>query len=113
MNPAGLLAKLGKTKASIVIGDFDDTNSIETALDGVESAYLVTPSSINAKAQQIRFAALAAAANVKHLVKLLQLATNEASPVRFLRYHGVVEGRIRELGLAYTFLRPNLYFQGS
>jgi uncharacterized protein YbjT (DUF2867 family) len=106
------VARLGNTSASIVIGDFDDASSIAAALDGVDRAYLVTPSSINAEAQQIRFAELAAAANVKHLVKLSQLAANEASPVRFLRYHATVERRIRELGIGYTFLRPNLYFQG-
>jgi uncharacterized protein YbjT (DUF2867 family) len=31
--------------------------------------------------------------------------------VRFLRYHASVERAIRESGLAYTFLRPNLYMQ--
>ena len=41
-----------------------------------------------------------------------QLAADEASPVRFLRYHAAVERRIRELGIGYAFLRPNLYFQG-
>jgi uncharacterized protein YbjT (DUF2867 family) len=106
------VARLGNTSASIVIGDFDDTNSIAAAFDGVNSAYLVTLSSSNAEAQQIRFAELAAAAGVKHLVKLSQFAANEASPVRFLRYHASVERRIRELGIGYTFLRPNLYFQG-
>jgi uncharacterized protein YbjT (DUF2867 family) len=55
---------------------------------------------------------LAAAAGVAHLVKLSQLASHEASPVRFLRYHASVERRIRELGIGFTFLRPNLYFQG-
>ena len=106
------VARLGNPSALIVIGDFDDANSVAAALDGVNSAYLVTPSSINAEAQQIRFAELAAAAGVKHLVKLSQLAADEASPVRFLRYHAAVERRIRELGIGYTFLRPNLYFQG-
>lgn len=105
-------ARLGKTGASVVIGNFDDEDSIRTALDGVESAYLVTPSSSEAEAQQIRFAELAAAAGVRHLVKLSQLAANEASPVRFLHYHAAIERRIRELGIGYTFLRPNLYFQG-
>lgn len=46
------------------------------------------------------------------MVKLSQLAADEASPVRFLRYHAAVTRRIRELGLAFTFLRPNLYLQG-
>jgi uncharacterized protein YbjT (DUF2867 family) len=105
-------ARLGRTSASIVLGDFDDADSIVAALDGVDSAYLVTPSSIHAEAQQIRFAELAAAANLRHLVKLSQFAADEASPVRFLRYHAVVERRIRELKLGYTFLRPNLFFQG-
>ena len=81
-------------------------------LEGVDSAYLVTPSSSRAESQQIQFAELAAAAKVRHVVKLSQLAADEASPVRFLRYHAAVERRIRELGIGYTFLRPNLYFQG-
>ena len=60
----------------------------------------------------MRFAELAAAAGVEQLVKLSQFAASEASPVRFLRYHAAVERRIRELGIGYTFLRPNLYLQG-
>jgi uncharacterized protein YbjT (DUF2867 family) len=55
---------------------------------------------------------LAAAAGIRHVVKLSQFAADEASPVRFLRYHAAVELRIRELGIGFTFLRPNLYFQG-
>jgi uncharacterized protein YbjT (DUF2867 family) len=60
----------------------------------------------------VRFAEPAAAAGVGLLVKLSQFAAEEASPVRFLRYHAAVERRIRELGVGFTFLRPNLYFQG-
>ena len=85
---------------------------LKVALEGVTRAYLVTPSSPDAEAQQLRFVELAAAAGVTHLVKLSQLAADEASPVRFLRYHAAVERRIRELGIGFTFLRPNLYFQG-
>jgi uncharacterized protein YbjT (DUF2867 family) len=33
-------------------------------------------------------------------------------PGRFQRYHAVVERHIRESGLPYTFLRPNLFMQG-
>jgi uncharacterized protein YbjT (DUF2867 family) len=93
-------------------GQLRDPRSLEAALDGVTRAYLVTPSSPDAEAQQVRFAELAAAAGVGRLVKLSQFAADEASPVRFLRYHAAVERRIRELGIGFTFLRPNLYFQG-
>jgi uncharacterized protein YbjT (DUF2867 family) len=43
---------------------------------------------------------------------LSQLAADQHSPVRFLRYHAAVEQHVRDLGIPYTFLRPNLFFQG-
>jgi uncharacterized protein YbjT (DUF2867 family) len=49
---------------------------------------------------------------LKHIVKLSQFAASEDSPVRFLRYHAAVEHAIQDSGIAYTFLRPNLYMQG-
>jgi uncharacterized protein YbjT (DUF2867 family) len=106
------VARLGSTSASVVMADFDDAGAVAAALDGVTSAYLVTPSSAEAETQQTRFAELAAAAGLEHLVKLSQFAADVSSPVRFLRYHAAVEQRIRGLGIGYTFLRPNLYFQG-
>jgi uncharacterized protein YbjT (DUF2867 family) len=106
------IERLGPTSAAVVVADFDDPAGIAAALKGVSHAYLVTPSTSAAEAQQIRFAELAAEAGLERLVKLSQLAATEDSPVRFLRYHAAVERRIRELGLGFTFLRPNLYFQG-
>jgi len=104
--------RVGANPESAVVADFDDPDSLVAAVHGVARAYLVTPSSEAAEAQQTRFAEIAANAGVEHLVKLSQYAADEASPVRFLRYHAAVERRIRELGLGFTFLRPNLYFQG-
>jgi uncharacterized protein YbjT (DUF2867 family) len=98
--------------AAVAVADFDDLESIAAALHGTARAYLVTPSSERAEAQQKRFADLAAKAGVGHLVVLSQLAADEQSPVRFLRYHAAVERHVRDLGIGYTFLRPNLFFQG-
>jgi uncharacterized protein YbjT (DUF2867 family) len=98
--------------ATPVVADFDDPRAVAAALAGVDRAYLVTPSSERAEAQQMRFAELAAAAGVRHLVKLSQFAAAADSPVRFLRYHAAVEQHIRGLGIGWTFLRPNLYLQG-
>jgi len=96
----------------VAVADFDDPASVAAALDGAGRAYLVTPSSERAEAQQRRFADLAVQAGVRHLVVLSQLAADEQSPVRFLRYHAAVERHVRDLGIAWTFLRPNLFFQG-
>jgi uncharacterized protein YbjT (DUF2867 family) len=97
---------------AVAVADFDDPESIAAALRGTARAYLVTPSSERAEAQQKRFADLAVKAGVGHLVVLSQLAADEQSPVRFLRYHAAVERHVRDLGIGYTFLRPNLFFQG-
>jgi uncharacterized protein YbjT (DUF2867 family) len=105
-------ARVAQGSASPVVADFDDRVSLEAALNGVTRAYLVTPSSAAAQEQQIRFAEVATQAGVTHIVLLSQYASDENSPVRFLRYHAAVERRIRELGIGFTFLRPNLFFQG-
>ena len=107
-------ADRGKLQAGVevVVADFNETAAVAAALEGAERAYLVTPSSAQAEEQQKRFADLAAKAGTRHLVVLSQLGSEDHSPVRFLRYHAAVEQHVRELGIAYTFLRPNLYFQG-
>jgi len=104
--------RLSAPAASLAVADFDDDAAVAAAVRGVSRAYLVTPSSEQAEDQQVRFVEQAARAGVRHVVLLSQLGAAEDSPVRFLRYHAVVERRIGELGLGATFLRPNLYFQG-
>jgi len=96
----------------VAVGDFDDPLSLAAALNGAGRVYLVTPSSERAEEQQRRFAGLAVRAGAGHLVVLSQLGARKDSPVRFLRYHAAVEEHVRGLGIAYTFLRPNLFFQG-
>lgn len=100
------------TGVELVAGDFADPASLTRALTDVDAAYLVTPSSAEAEAHQLRFVELAQRAGVKHIVKLSQLAAHAESPVRFLRYHAVVEQKLRSSGMTFTMLRPNLYFQG-
>jgi uncharacterized protein YbjT (DUF2867 family) len=98
--------------AEVVIGDFDKAESLGDALQGVERAFLLTNSSERAEGQQTNFVDLARRAGVRHIVKQSQWAASPDSPVRFLRYHATVEQKIRESGMTYTFLRPNLFMQG-
>lgn len=95
-----------------VFGDFDDQASLDAALQGIERAFLLTNSTERAESQQLSFVAAAKRAGVKHIVKLSQLHAAADSPVRFLRYHAAVEETIRNSGMAFTFLRPNLFMQG-
>lgn len=105
-----LMANLPQVE--IAVGDLSDGDSLVPALQGVEKAFLLTNSSEHAEELQLNFVNAAYKAGVKHIVKLSQLAAEDNSPVRFLRYHAAVENRIQELRMDYTFLRPNLFMQG-
>lgn len=107
--PARTLAALPGVE--VVAGDFNDAASVAIALVGIERAFLFTNSTAQAETQQLAFVELARQAGVRHLVKQSQWAVAAGSPVRFLRYHAAVEAAIRASGLAYTFLRPNLFMQ--
>lgn len=98
--------------AELVLGDFNDKGSLENALTGIDKAFLLTNSSEYAQQQQLRFVDAAVKSGVEHIVKLSQWAADEHSPVRFLRYHAVVEQHIRRSNIKFTFLRPNLFMQG-
>lgn len=98
-----------RTGIEFVSADFDELASIRRALEGVEQAFLVTPSSEKVEAQQISFVEAAKAAGVRNLVYLSQLHAAKDSPVRFLRYHAVVEEAINSSGMTFTHLRPNLF----
>jgi len=98
--------------ADITEGNFNDPGSLENALKGIEKAFLLTNSSELAEQQQSTFVDIAQKTGLKHMVKLSQWAADIHSPVRFLRYHAAIENQIRESGMAYTFLRPNLFMQG-
>jgi uncharacterized protein YbjT (DUF2867 family) len=103
---------VGLPQTEIAVGDLSDSESLEQALQGIEKVFLLTNSSEYAEELQLNFVNAAYKAGVKHIVKLSQLAADNESPVRFLRYHAAVENRIKELGMDYTFLRPNLFMQG-
>ena len=96
----------------IVEGNFDAPQTIRAALEGMERAFLLTPSSENAEKQQLSFVDTARQCGLKHIVKLSQLDADPNSSARFLRYHAAVEQAIQSSGLTYTFLRPNLFMQG-
>ncbi|QNL52475.1 SDR family oxidoreductase [Olivibacter sp. SDN3] len=98
--------------AEIVLADFNDSASLEKALEGIKHAFLLTDSSEHTEQLQLNFVTMAKKAGLEHLVKLSQLHAAKDSPVRFLRYHAQVEEAIENSGMVYTFLRPNLFMQG-
>ena len=101
----------GKPGVTSTEGDFDDPASLGRALEGVDRAFLLTNSTERTEAQQTAFVEAARAQGVGHVVYLSQLAADQRSPVRFLRYHGAVEAALMNSSVGWTFVRPNLILQ--
>lgn len=105
-------SEIADLNIEVVEGNFDQPETLLSAMAGVDRAFLLTNSSERAEAQQLAFVDAARQSGVKHIVKLSQFAADANSPVRFLRYHAAVEAAIQASGIVYTFLRPNLFMQG-
>jgi len=60
----------GVARVEIVEGDFDDSKSVERALNGVEKAFLLTNSSERAEVQQCTFMDIARRSGLALIVKL-------------------------------------------
>ena len=104
--------KIDLPGVELVAGDFGRPETFEPALKGIDRLFLLIPSSSEVEAQQRSFVDAAKRSQVRHIVKLSQLGADPKSSGRFQRYHGAVENYIRDSGLAFTFLRPNLFMQG-
>ena len=90
-----------------VSGDFDDSDSVERAVDGVSTVVLVSPA---VPAQEIAVIDAAVRAGVTHVVKASSKASPN-SPVERRRGQSIIEQHLRESGIGWTLLRSNAYQQ--
>jgi len=105
----GKLATLGMG-VELVLGDFDDRDSISEALDGCDDAFLVTQDSERQVEQEVSFAKLAASRGVNHIVKLSSSDAGQR-PYAWSVAHAEIEEQIATLGISYSFIRPHFFMQ--
>ena len=97
-------------EAAQVIADFADKASLQKALQGIETVFLVCspiPQLVELESNVIEAATQAA---VRHIV--LNSALGAADyPKSFPSWHRKVEDKLQASGLGYTILRPNTFMQ--
>ncbi|MFN8281756.1 MAG: SDR family oxidoreductase [Chitinophagales bacterium] len=96
------------------IGTFDDTDSLDRAMQGIEKVLLVSGSDANRLEQHKNVVNAAKKAGVQHIAYTsLTLKDINTSAVKlFMESHFQTEDYIKESGLTYTFLRNTLYLDG-
>ena len=103
---------LGHAGVSVRYMDFNDPDSLESALAGVRKALIIsTWDSNDERIRQHRNAVDAAVgAGVQHLIYTSFMnASIESAFEHGSRVHAPTENMIKDSGLTYTFLRHNLY----
>lgn len=102
---------LKKQGVEAVSMDFDDKQSMEKALEGVDKAFSVNPLIPGMIEASKSFINQAKEAGVKHIVRASGLGADSPQAITLGRWHREVEIALENSGLDYTFVRPNSFFQ--
>ena len=96
--------------ASTAVASFPDRDAVTVALQGVPTVLMVSASeTLDRVAQHTAFVNAAAAAGVRHLVYISFDGAAPDCTFTLGRDHYATEQHIRSSGMAFTFLRDNLY----
>ncbi|MEH1127286.1 SDR family oxidoreductase [Micromonospora sp. CPCC 206061] len=96
--------------AEVVRASYDDAGAVRRALEGVETVFMVSGAEQPDRVAQHRtFVDAAAAAGVTRLVYTSFFGAAPDATFTLARDHWATEQHIRASGLAFTFLRDNLY----
>lgn len=105
-------ADLRDKGAQLCLGDFDQSETLVRALDGVTSVFLVTPPNPDDFGMVERFLAAATKSPMApRIVRLSAITATEGGPTDSTRAHGRADRAILESGLPYILLRPNYFMQ--
>ncbi len=98
--------------AVAVSSSYGDAEAARTALAGVSTLFMVSASeSETRRAEHLAFVDAAADAGVEHVVYLSFTGAAPDATFTLARDHHATEQRIRDSGMAWTFLRDNLYLE--
>ncbi|MGB2692270.1 MAG: SDR family oxidoreductase [Thermodesulfobacteriota bacterium] len=102
---------LKSKKVTLIKGNLSKPDSIKKAMDGVESAFLLSPVTDNQFKLEKHFIDAAKKAGVQNVVKYSAIGADTDSPSQILRSHGESEKYLKKSGLGYTIIRPNIFMQ--
>ena len=105
------LGDLKNENIQVAEGTFEDMESLEKALEGVDRLMLIGQDNPDQVQQHLNVIQAAKRQGVKHIVKLSAFGADKNSPVALMRDHAEIEDAIKDSGMEWTFIRPHLYMQ--
>jgi uncharacterized protein YbjT (DUF2867 family) len=97
-------------RTTVACASYDDFDAVHHAVDGLENVFMVSGSESATRVQEhTTFIDAAAAAGVQHLVYLSYYGAAPDATFTLARDHYATEQHVRASGMAWTFLRDNMY----
>ncbi len=104
-------AGLKAAGVELAVGDASDATAVRAALQGVEKIAVILPNGEKQLAMEKHLTDLAAAAGVKHILKVSSVESVAGAPNPVHRTHWDSEQHIRASGKPWTMVRPSFYLQ--
>ena len=96
--------------ADVAVASYGDRAASRAALAGIETVFMVSAAEHpDRRAQHLDFVAAMAASGVRRVVYTSFFGASPDATFLLARDHWYTEQRIRDSGMAFTFLRDNLY----
>ncbi len=95
----------------VVVGDFGAPKTLDAALEGAERVFQLTPPDPRQPEWEKNLVDAAERAGVRHVVKQSAQGADADSPMRIGVIHSECERLLKESGMAWTVLRPNVFMQ--
>ncbi|WP_299664551.1 SDR family oxidoreductase [uncultured Ruegeria sp.] len=93
------------------MGSFEDQQSLELALSGVETVVLITPAGPEAEEHASNVINAAKRSVAQRLIRISAIKADPDGPTNNTCAHGRTEAEITNSGLCHVILRPNLFMQ--
>ena len=95
----------------IAIGNLNDQDSIEKALEGIEKVFLLTPVAEDAPQLAKNVISAAVKQGSPYIVRVSAVGAASDAPSRNSRAHAETEVDLKNSGLPYTILKPHFFMQ--
>src|SRR5262245_43941500 len=95
-------ARLKSPGIELAVGDFDQPETLDGALQDVEKSFLLTPVAERYVHWQTAFIESARRTGVKHVVKFSGMGADSRNAPELLRLHGETDDRLRGSGVPFT-----------
>ena len=104
-------ASLQSLGASICIGDLNQLDCLDIALQGCDRLVSIPPNTINQAEQEIQLYQIAKLTGIQHIVKLSTVKADLESPCQFFKQHAIAEQYLKKSGIKFTILQSNSFMQ--